>query len=567
MNTEKFISMKWFSERKPYPILYHSEYDLFYLDLTRRVFMRIETFHKKYNIPLLKYTSEETRELSYMISGYAEDIFNGIGIFSAMRQHFRAKFGSALPVIKPISSDYSEDDIQSEDILFLLWYFHIICRAEDENKPMLNPSSSALLKLSEEIFDELDSIEEVSTTDLYDDYFLISDEEEYIPVKNKIIWFALKNYLSGFEITKKHEQDIQKYIDEESVSAELLSFYDYSVQDIHAFETPLSLGALTSSQLFAKTARCSARMRTQLENLVVRHYGIFYLQSEDSRYYYFYHTGVNKNYKVIKQSFNKGLASDESDMWMLNLIEWNGEYELTGTCIPCVYKADQIRIENLKLQNKFYCFDDVFRKELNDIASEFSRSAQQFFGKQLIPYQNEQELKKDMNDFMKWHQSEMKKKHENKKESAEMEHPDQVGKENDPPEFTFDFDGDDDIALFIPANNNIEFILGHRFLINLLNTPSEKWSQHDRQEAAGMIVSESVSADYIKYLYKEYPKGNWNRMLYLPSVDESALDFLLHIYKPHDLKFRKAPRFTSFDSSVMTEQDKIKMEKGIWANP
>ncbi|MBI4946342.1 MAG: DUF3843 family protein [Bacteroidetes bacterium] len=560
MNTEKFISMKWFSERKPYSILHHTEYDLFYLELTRKIFTRINNFLKKYYVPLLKYTPEETRELSYMIGGYAEDIFNDIGIFNTMRQHFKLKFSSPLPIVKNLSPDYNENDIQPEDILFLLWYFHITCVSKGEDKPMLNPSSAGLIKLSKDIFDELDAVVEFPTTDLHNDYFHITDEEEYIPVKNKILWFALKNYLTGFELTRKHEQDMQEYMGNKKIKdkkdIELLSIYNYSTQDIRIFETPLSLGALTSSQLFAKTVRCSENMRTQIANLVVRHYGIFHLQSEDNRYYHFYHTGVKKNYKVIKKSFNNVLPSREQDMWVFNLVAWKGEYELTGTCIPCVYKPDQIRIENLKMQNKFYCFDNDFFKNLNDLASEYSRSAQKFFGKQLISYSDEQELKKDMNNFMRWHQTEMKKKYGGKEEPEE--------KESTPPEFTIDFESDGDLALFIPENDNTEFILGNNFLENLITTPVEKWSQRDREEAAEMITAESVSAEYVKYLYKKHPDGHWDRALYLPKIDKHALDFLLHFYKPHDFKFRKSPRFTSVDTSVMTEQDNIKMQKGLW---
>ncbi len=119
MKVESFISMQWFSERKPYAVHHHSEYDLFYLNLTRRIYKRIEKFQREYNISLLKYTKEEIRELAYLISGYAEDIFNNIGIFNSMREHFKSKFGSPLPIIKPISSEYSEQDIQFEDIQFL----------------------------------------------------------------------------------------------------------------------------------------------------------------------------------------------------------------------------------------------------------------------------------------------------------------------------------------------------------------------------------------------------------------------------------------------------------------
>lgn len=562
MNIEKFISMKWFSERKPYSVPYHSEYELFYLNLTRQVFKQIKNFFEQYKIRPRpwRYSDEEIREFAYMISGYAEDVFNGIGIFDALRQYFKTRFGSPLPIIHPLSSDYDTEDINREDILFLSWCFYIVCHSDEDHKPMLNPSSPAMLKLSEEIFDELDCIREFSSNDFYDDYFSISENEGYIPVKNKIMWFTLNNYLTGFETTKRHVKDIQEYMDKNPSKnkndVKFFSHYDYTLQDIYAFETPLSLGALTPSQLFANIARCSDRMKKQIENLVVRHYGIFHLQSEDSHYYYLHHTGVKKDYRVLKQSFNHPLAEDENDMWLMNLIEWNGVYELTGACFPCVYQPDEIRIENLKMQNKFYRFDEDFRKTLNDIASEFSHSAQQFFGKQLIAYQSGEKLEQDINNFLQWHQQQMQKKH-----GAEQESSEEI---KSPPKFNLELEKKGDFAVFIPENNNTEIIQGHQFLINIINTPSDKWSPRDRQEAAMMIVTNDISADYIKFLYKQYPHGHWERALYLPIADEGALDFILHFYKPDDFRFRKAPRFTTIDSSVLTEKDKIKMKEGLW---
>ncbi len=415
---------------------------------------------------------------------------------------------------------------------------------------MLNPASPGFIELCEDIFDELDSIEEISTTDFYNDYFTIHDEE-YIPVKMKIIFFTLKNYLTGFLISKKQKEELSGYIDKhnptDKASIELFKHYDYALQDVYAFETSLPLGALTSSQLFARTARCSEKMRTQIENLIVRHYGIFHLQSEDNQYYYFHHTGTGKDYKVLKKSFVQELDSKENEMWIITLIEWNGEYEFTGVCFPSSYKADEIRAENLKMQNKFYVFDEDTRNELDNIASEFSQSAQRFFGKQLVSYHNETECKNDVNNFMKWHQLEMQKKHADKKEKSK--------EPVEAPELNIDFDGDDDIALFITEKDNLEFIFGHKFLIHLLNTPPKKWSKHDRNEACGMIVADDTSSDYIKFLYRENPKGHWYKALYLSDVNESSLDFMLHFYKPYEFKFRKAPRFTSFDSSIHTKQD------------
>jgi hypothetical protein len=553
MDIRKLVSIQWLMTRKPYSR--HTEHDIFYLELTRKLYAAIDDFIREFPEFNFDYEPEDIRELAYMIAGYAEDVFSDIGIFKSVKKEFAEKYGSPFPLTPNLSEEYSDDDIQPEDILFLIWYFHVCQGTGDKDKRLVYPDANPFTILADELFEVLDEHEEFSTTDFYETYLHMPDDADYYDVKEKITWLAFKSYLTGYELEKKRvERVFSNDMQDADYDKEALAMILYAASDELIANYPSHLSALNMCDIFAKTARCSSYMRSQIENLKIRHSGVYHLQGEDDEHYLMHHTGVSVDYKSQKSSFNYPLDDDNSDIYYMTLIHWNGEFQLTGMCVPLSFKGHEIRTKNLELQGAYSKFHEPLRAKLIESLNEFREAWITFFGSELSVFRNGKEAHEKHCEFYKWYHKRVTKKYGNK----------DVDREPLTPPTHTNLLNEEDVAFFMPPSDNSEILLGHRWLVTLLQSDANQPLMHrinDVNEASKMLLDESVSSDYVRYIFRHYPTKIWDNILKCNGLDENKLEFWLRFYKPYDFAFRKPVRFTIIDSSAWTEEQLEKLRE------
>ena len=134
MKTEKFISIGWYMDRKPYQS--HNDYDIFYLKICRGLFEIINKISEKYKDGLI-INQNDCRELAYACTAYFEDQVNNIWFWKSLTDLHYAEFGKRLPffdqeVLKQAEEENS--DILKEDIHYLAYIIYLDLLSVKENK-------------------------------------------------------------------------------------------------------------------------------------------------------------------------------------------------------------------------------------------------------------------------------------------------------------------------------------------------------------------------------------------------------------------------------------------------
>lgn len=139
------------------------------------------------------------KKLCLYTASYLEDIISGLGLWQTFTAHHQALYGRILPFY-PVSSDYANDEINEEDIRFILW--NTLQKAPYEHPFVhpLHPSIQETARLFFEILD--DAYETAPANDALADFFLdFKNEEE---ATRKLWWLFGRNYLT--------EPSVQEYI-------------------------------------------------------------------------------------------------------------------------------------------------------------------------------------------------------------------------------------------------------------------------------------------------------------------------------------------------------------------
>ncbi|NCP84984.1 MAG: DUF3843 family protein [Bacteroidetes bacterium] len=151
MNKINRIFINYWLKYKPYQKQQSS--DFFYLNLANRIKKTFLT-HPLASDLILKYSDDSLNDLSCMIASYLEDLVSNTNIWNTFIRLNKEFYGKPLPFYD--CNDYVEEEINLDDINFLVWYFRS-CYDENivkfTNNSILSSSINSIYELLEEAWE------------------------------------------------------------------------------------------------------------------------------------------------------------------------------------------------------------------------------------------------------------------------------------------------------------------------------------------------------------------------------------------------------------------------------
>lgn len=539
MNLEKFISINWYIDRKPYKI--STEIDLFYLRICRDLFILIDRLVHKHQ-DVVEMDQDDCREMAYIFTAYFEDQVSEIGLWKALTELHKKHFGKRVPFFDPEVLRQQEEyfgDILPADIHYLAYISYRNMLTFDDDKPVVMFNTPFLLELTECVFDYLEAREEVFVTDFYNEF--LQPESDILKFKYQLNWFVYKSYLTGLEFSRKLDDHSWNLSEQETGDEEIRSMI-YAEQDRLLFEVPSSLTAFFPIDILAGVMRCNEKKKQEISNLKWRPHGIFQIKKETTEFYHFFHTATGEEFEVRIDSFDRPVKSPMDTYWITTLIRWNDEYHISGLCISSPYKGEAIDHQNLRFQHRFQTHFEPYRKHLIKTAEEYSERAIRFFGNELVVFDSGYQLQDKLNEFHQWYFDTVvdQSKVQGEKKPVIF---------NLPPDML----NTNGIALFIPQKDGFEFVFEHRELLHLLQTKEVgDLTFEDLETQFVKLSGEAPGANYWQYLYKNFSIPNLSALLKCPVDSEEDFDALLHIYKSEDFSPLKLPAFSTFTSEEIS---------------
>ena len=293
---KKIYPQKWL-ELHPYKQT--NSVDQYYVGIANEIHKRLysstiaDAFEEEENI---RYTS-------LCLAAWFEDVISQTGIWQAFTAECRKRYGAYLPFY-PIKGDYFPDEINLEDIRFLLWH-HIqyLCRGISA----INPENPGIEQTAQEIYGLLAEEYETAPENERMQEFLYHSamgEEDFFRYREILDWFHYQCYFNIENVTQCRDE-AERLLDDEKITPEMAETLIYATRTSLTFKGRRNLLSLTSPEWLALIG--NAHPEHQLWGKVkVRENSCYLLEKEDDRYLYVKDlcSEDEGEFKITKKSLN-----------------------------------------------------------------------------------------------------------------------------------------------------------------------------------------------------------------------------------------------------------------------
>ena len=246
---------------------------------------------------------ENIRYTSLCLAAWFEDVISQTGIWQAFTAECRKRYGAYLPFY-PIKGDYFPDEINLEDIRFLLWH-HIqyLCRGISA----INPENPGIEQTAQEIYGLLAEEYETAPENERMQEFLYHSamgEEDFFRYREILDWFHYQCYFN-IENVAQYRDEAERLLDDEKITPEMAETLIYATRTSLTFKGRRNLLSLTSPEWLALIGK--AHPEHQLWGKVkARENSCYLLEKEDDRYLYVKDlcSEDEGEFKITKKSLN-----------------------------------------------------------------------------------------------------------------------------------------------------------------------------------------------------------------------------------------------------------------------
>lgn len=300
--------------------------DKYYANLANELYKKIG----EYPIDLGKFPIEELYGWSKTLAAYLEDFVSDTHIWDSFRNMYKAKYGKWLPFYDTDHDDYFTDDINIEDVKFLLW--QCIARNGQRRDIFNSPYSPAIDTLAQGVFPTLvDAVEKAPRAMRVLDYlrksFAKGDIHELREISH---WLVVRNpifydmYFGDF-IEGEVDEAMSLYPEFDKDFVRYATVMPYSWQDYFG---PMGC---KSSAYMAEIARCMgyaeiAGRYADVDSRYTQRYNVKEVSSD----FIVAVDGYGNEYNVEKSSFEKGVPLAGMKAFGAALMGVSGNWMING---------------------------------------------------------------------------------------------------------------------------------------------------------------------------------------------------------------------------------------------
>lgn len=341
----KKIYLKDWLKFKPYDKQVPS--DLYYLRLANQINTQLMVSFRDFGL-LSDYNPMVVKDLSCFLCSYFEDIISNSRIWPTFTSAHKKLYAKALPFYN--LDDYDEEDINHEDISFLIWYFLNTI----ENDKFYSPDSFFLTETADKVMDILDDAWEMAPENhhLQQFYHLDPNETDFYIARDLIDTILFKTYLF-YPDTALLQQVKELDIMEEDPALEnvMMLLNESRDETIHNSRTRLLnfKGKDWAAELLSENQEISK----DFKNLSPKIIGYFFYKGQDDSNIFIEHIASGKKFNLTKKSFeNPQMLNEIGSIIFMGIVKWKEEWWFSGVFFKQDYSADLVRDEKSSWQSR-----------------------------------------------------------------------------------------------------------------------------------------------------------------------------------------------------------------------
>jgi hypothetical protein len=340
----KRIYIKDWVELKPYDS--HSITDNYYLKICNEV---KKVLFLEYGEVLAYYLNENDIDLlSCFLVSYFEDVVSETNIFTAFTNKHQNLYGEKLPFYN--TTEYYEDEINIQDIQFLIWYF--LNTIQDEQ--FVNPNKEVFYKIANDIMlileDEYEYAPENIVLKKY--YTLPKNETDFYKGREMIDAVLFRSYFFHTDTYSILLERENKIIDTSKNNENLLSYLRDN-RDTVLLSAHTKLLSLSGKEWVAEIIGDKYSLYKDFKNISPKIKGYFFYKGQDKDTVFLEHIASSKKFNLTKKSFdNAHLLTDIDTIVFMGIVLWKDEWWFSGIFFTQDFNADLILDEKNSIESR-----------------------------------------------------------------------------------------------------------------------------------------------------------------------------------------------------------------------
>lgn len=251
------------------------------------------------------------KEIALVMSAWFEDVISMTGIWATFTEMCEKRYGSRFPFYE-IGEDYEPDEVNEEDVRFLLW--HCLQR-NMEGKSVINPENPGIAMVAKTITSFFEAeFKYAPENERMQEFFDAPELEEtdFYRYRDMLTWFCYQCYIgygNDFDFLKDQADILKEYRDDQ-IDKNLL-MYDARIS--RALSGRKNLLSLTAPEWLAAVWRRSSSSEPAIwDDVEVTGRRYFLYKGQDEQCIYLQDAwGEKREYAVTRDSVN--LKTDQME--------------------------------------------------------------------------------------------------------------------------------------------------------------------------------------------------------------------------------------------------------------
>ncbi len=286
--------------------------------------------------------------LACFLTSYLEDIISETNIWNSFVKMHKRLYEKQLPFYN--LDEYYEDEINPQDISFLIWHFMNTVQEEK----FIPPFTDFIVETAEKVMDVFDQAWDYAPENEYlkSFYQLDKNEEDFYIARTLIDTVLFKTYLfhpdSSLKLKEKELEIIEDRGDEDNIM-----FFLSENRDSTLHKTHTRLLSLKGKEWTAEILGNNHPLYKDLLNISQRIVGLFLYKGQDDYNLFIEHIASGKKFNLTKKSFDHSDALKEVDsILFMGIAKWKDEWWFSGVFFKQDFNADIILNEKNSLQSR-----------------------------------------------------------------------------------------------------------------------------------------------------------------------------------------------------------------------
>lgn len=337
-----------------------------YLDSVQSDFYYCKLANKLYDtwrFSLIKNSFDDlTREnISLNVAAYFEDVVSEIGLWRSFTRNNKERYGKYLPFYFINEDDYYTDEINIQDIQFIIWS---VLQRDSIEETLLNPENPAIADLALRFYDILDKeFEKAPINSDFLDY--VRQEEHYTDFFNfkKIAsWLYFCSFLLANDTDSIFVAEMDALLERDlGLNYSQLS---YLVRSNILFNQKTGPLALPMKEWFANwLLELDMEEEAAIVSAIESHSAkIWSVNSSDEKYFYL-SDNQNNTYPVLHSSLEENTVS--KGILVASIVKFDGEWNINGVASWTDSDSFEKQQEEDAKQENQKKGHEIFMKETN----------------------------------------------------------------------------------------------------------------------------------------------------------------------------------------------------------